>query len=111
MFLIDQLEATAADEESYFRQQLLKEDVARLRKLQSLMETSATRDDFFKEGLVIGWTQNDMRTHQIRPAVEALLGAFHDYETGEKSEPSADALRAAWTDFEQERMEKLIRCL
>ncbi len=111
MFLIDHLESVAAGEDSLFRQQLLKEDVARLRKLRGLVEASASREDFMRDGACIGWTQSDMQTHKIRPAVDALLDAFYNFETGDKSQPHEDTLRAAWAAFEHERMEKLIRCL
>ncbi|MGI9386978.1 MAG: hypothetical protein ACR2OX_06075 [Methyloligellaceae bacterium] len=111
MRLIEQLEASVAGEESPFRTQLVREDVARLRKLQSLVANTASRGDFMKEGMFIGWTQADARTHQIKDAVATFLEAFFAYETGGKSPEDEDSLQSAWATFDAERMEKLIRCL
>ncbi len=111
MQLISDLEASLVDEESYFRTHLVKEDIARLRKLQALAASTDGRDGFMLEGMSIGWTQNDMRTHQIKDVVEAFLAAFHAFETGAKSVDDEAQLYAAWRAFDMERMEKLIRCL
>ena len=46
MQLIETLEAANVDQDSLFRAQLLKEDIARLRKLQELVASCATLDDF-----------------------------------------------------------------
>lgn len=111
MQLIADLEAALVDEESYFRTHLMKEDIARLRTLEGLVASTESCDDFIREGIGIGWTQNDMRTHQIKDALVAFLASFHAFETGDKAPEDNARLQAAWRTFDAERMEKLIRCL
>jgi hypothetical protein len=98
-------------EESLFREQLLREDIARLRKLESMAREHATLEAFAKAGLYIGWTQGDFRTHELKEPIQALLAAFHAHETGGRSDEQDRALRAAWEAFDRLRMEKLLGCL
>ena len=105
--LVNQMEG----EESVFRRQLLKEDIARLERLQSMAKETGDADGFVRAGIMIGWTQGDMRTHQIRPALEDFLRAFHAHMTADEKSRDERALQAAWDAFCQLRMEKLIRCL
>ncbi len=51
MRLIADLEASVADDDSFFRTQLVKEDVARLRTLQSLV---ASTDSSIRSFAVLG---------------------------------------------------------
>ena len=111
MHLVAELERRLDTEESVFRAQLLREDIARLRRLESLAREHADLEGFAKEGLYIGWTQGDFRTHELKAPLEALLAAFHAYETGGRSDEQDRALRAAWANFDRERMEKLLGCL
>ncbi len=109
MKLIRELEQTLAAEESLFRAQLLKEDIARLKILQGLAKSAASLEDFRKRGLFIGWTPGDARTVELKPALEPLLTAFHSASQGEDG---ADArLAAAWQAFVVFRMERLVGCL
>lgn len=95
-------------EESLFRAQLLREDVARLRKLQELAKTAKDADAFIKSGMRIGWTQGDARTHELREPLERLLEAVYEFER----HSSREALIAeAWDALHRARMERLVGCL
>lgn len=111
MRLIATLEDAIAREDSMFRAQLMKEDVTRLQKLQTLAVSAGSLERFENEGMFIGWTQDDMRTHVISDAVKALLSDVYAYVHGAKSEADEKALEASWSTFNNERMEKLIKCL
>ena len=103
MELIARLEALVGKEESLFRAQLLREDIARLRKLQQLARTTPDAEAFKKAGMRIGWTQGDARTHELREPLELLLDAVYASQ-----EP--DIVRA-WEALHRARMERLVGCL
>ena len=103
MRLIAQLEAALKNESSLFRAQLLREDIARLQKLEALAKSAADAEAFSKAGMRIGWTQGDARTHEIRAPLERLLDAV--YAARE------DEMVAAWEALHRARMEKLVGCL
>ena len=111
MSLVTEMEHRLESEESVFSAQLLREDIDRLRRLEALAREHASLEAFAKEGLYIGWTQGDFRTHELKEPLEALLTAFHAYETGGRGEAQDRALRAAWAAFDRQRMEKLLGCL
>lgn len=73
MTFIDELESRLAGEESMFRAQLLREDVARLRRLMELADEYEDRDGFRKAGAYIGRTNGDMRTHELIDQLTPLL--------------------------------------
>jgi len=101
--LIAQLEAALKDESSLFRAQLLREDIARLRKLEALAKSAADAEAFRKAGMRIGWTQGDARTHEIREPLLRLLDAVYAAREEETV--------AAWEALHRARMEKLVGCL
>lgn len=103
MQLLHELERLLAAEDSLFRRQLLREDIARLRKLQDLAKSSADRESFMKSGARLGWTQGDARTGEIREQLEALLQAV--YEGNEAR------LTEAWNELSRARLERLVGCL
>lgn len=103
MKLIEDLQALLAGEESLFRQQLLREDIARLRKLESLAASSPDFPTFAKAGMRLGWTQGDARTLEIGAQVESLLQAVH---AGDEAR-----ITAAWNELHRARMERLLGCL
>ena len=111
MHLVKEMERRLETEESLFRAQLLREDIARLRKLVSMAREHETLEAFAKAGLYIGWTQGDFRTHELKPSIEALLAALFAYEAGGRSDAQDRSVRAAWQAFDRERMEKLLGCL
>lgn len=110
MTLIEQLEKALQAEESIFRAQLIKEDLARLKALERLAEAAESKEAFLKQGLFIGWTSGDARTFELKPALEPLLIAFH--AAREEDDEGAHArLAAAWQAFDAFRMERLVGCL
>ncbi|MDH5558235.1 MAG: hypothetical protein OEZ03_12835 [Alphaproteobacteria bacterium] len=111
MNFIEELEALLAGEESMFRAQLLREDVARLRHLTELADEHDDRDEFRKAGAHIGWTNGDMRTHELMDHLIPLLDALYDWRRGDPALVSDQALRAAWDGFHVERIRVLLHCL
>ena len=111
MRLPDTLERVAAEETSPFRAQLLREDVARLRKLEELARGAPDPAAFRRQGMRLGWTQGDLRTHELRAPLEALLDAVYAYETGAAGEDAEDRIEAAWRELHRARLERLVGCL
>lgn len=103
MQLIARLETLVGNEESLFRAQLLREDIARLRKLQELARSAPDAAAFRKSGMRIGWTQGDARTHELREPLERLLDAVYASQD--------DEIIRAWEALHRARMEKLVGCL
>lgn len=111
MHLIDELESLLAREESMFRAQLLREDVVRLRKLVDLAAEHDDYDAFVKAGTYIGWTNGDMRTHELKEQLGELLKAVYGYARGEATDEEDQEVRAAWDHFHVTRLRKLVHCL
>jgi hypothetical protein len=112
MNLLARLEADLRSEESYFRAQLLREDVARLKRLLELAAAEPNLDAFKREGLMIGWTPGDTRSWELKATLDPLLEAFHAAATGGGVGADADdRLLAAWQAFDAQRMERLVGCL
>ncbi len=103
MNLMQALERAAAAEESLFRRQLLREDVARLGNLEALRGSSPDLDAFKKAGMRLGWTQGDARTAEIREPLETLLAAVYEGDDSRITE--------AWNELHRVRMERLLGCL
>ena len=108
MKLIADLETLIQKEQSLFRAQLLREDVARLRKLQELACTTKDLEAFKKSGMRIGWTQGDARTHELREPLERLLAAVYAFE---KDAAEEAPIAEAWEALHRVRMERLVGCL
>jgi hypothetical protein len=111
MDLLARLEADLRSEESYFRAQLLREDVARLKRLLELAATAPNIDVFKKEGLMIGWTPGDTRSWELKATLDPLLEAFYATAAGGVGADADDRLLAAWQAFDAQRMERLVGCL
>ncbi len=111
MRLIDELERRAAKEESLFRAQLLREDIARVKKLQELARAAADAAAYEKASKRIGWTQGDLRTHELGAPLKALLEAVYAYETGSNGSEQENRIVAAWFELHRTRMERLVGCL
>ena len=111
MKLLDKLKARLSHEESMFRAQLLREDIARLERLVDLAKSCPSRAEFERAGLYIGWTQNDMMTHQLMPSLGQLLAAVYAYVVDGPNDDREGELMSAWQDFSDTRLQKLIRCL
>jgi hypothetical protein len=111
MQVMELLKATSENDESYFRRALAKEDLARFERLTALAASSADFDAFRKAALYIGWTKDDMRTHDLRGSLDRLLAIFYRLGTAPATPGDDAALAAAWTEFHEDRLRKLIHCL
>ena len=103
MRIIDELERLAAAEQSLFRRQLLREDVARLRKLEALALSAADLEAFKKSGMRLGWTQGDARTAELAEPLGIFLQVVYE---GDEAR-----IAAAWNELHRTRMERLLGCL
>jgi hypothetical protein len=109
--ILDELRFHLEHEQSIFRAQLMREDIARLEKLAALADQSEDIAAFKKSGTYIGWTQNDMMTHQVAEPLGDLLEAIFAYYTEGAGEALDQSVRTAWFEFCKMRNEKLIKCL
>lgn len=111
MLLVDELQRRIAAEDSLFRAQLLREDVARLNRLAELANSTDDIAAFKQAGRRIGWTQGDARTGELGSALDALLEATFDYARGGEGATGESRIRAAWEELYRVRMERLVGCL
>jgi hypothetical protein len=111
MRLIEELERHIEQEQSLFRAQLLREDLARLSKLRELARSAADAAAYQKGALRIGWTPGDLRTHELRAPLDVLLDAVYAYETGNTRDAQEACIVAAWHELHRIRMERLVGCL
>jgi hypothetical protein len=98
-------------EESLFRAQLLREDLARLGKLQVLAEAEPDPAAFRKAGMKVGWTAGDARTHELAGPLDAFLGEVHAYWRGDRTAAREKAVSESWQALHRTRMERLLGCL
>lgn len=111
MRLIEELERRLGEEQSLFRAQLLREDIARLNQLLELARTALDLAEYKKASMRIAWTQGNLRTLELRAPLEPLLEAIYTYEKGtHDSDPEARIIEA-WTELHRVRMERLVGCL
>ena len=111
MNLLDRLEHALSAEESYFRAELMREDVARLKALHELVRKAIGQESFLEDGLRLEWTPGGQRNQQLKATLEPFLKAFY---AADKSGPgeNADAhLFRAWCAFDAQRMDVLVGCL
>jgi hypothetical protein len=111
MLLVEELRQRIQEEQSPFRAQLLREDVARLTKLVELAPRTPDLDAFKKAARRLGWTQGDQRTSELGEALDALLEAVFVYETGNAGAKQEARIRNAWLELHRVRMERLVGCL
>ena len=111
MRILDNLKEKLEVEDSMFRAQLMREDIARLQRLVELAKDSSDCAAFQRAGLYIGWTQNDALTHRIKEPLERLLSVFYARAAEPHSEAHEEALDQAWQELEQARLQRLIKCL
>ena len=111
MRILQDLERLLADEESYFRAQLLREDIARLRRLRELAQSAADAAAFRQAGARIGWTQGDARTAELRAPLERLLDLVYESERGGSPAELDAPIAEAWNALHALRMERLLGCL
>lgn len=110
MQLIDELENCIADKPGLFREQLMREDIARLRKLEALARSTAEPESYRRAGRKLGWTTLDSRTSELGAALEELLDAVRE-ATVNPSDAADVRTIGAWRVLTQLRMERLVGCL
>jgi hypothetical protein len=111
MDILDRLERAMRSEESYFRAQLLREDVARLKKLRELAGRATSEETFVRDGLCVDWTPAGLRNGELTGTLEPLLKAFF---AASRAAPEADTnahLFSAWCAFDAQRIDLLVGCL
>ena len=111
MRLLDDLERLAAGEQSLFRAQLLREDIARLHRLSDLARSTPDAAAFRKAGMGVGWTQGDSRTHELREPLERLLDALYAFEPEKRDDAQEERVIQSWDVLHRARMERLVGCL
>ena len=111
MELIEELQQCIREEQSLFRAQLLREDVARLTKLGELARSGGDLDAYKKAARRIGWTQGDARTGELGATLDALLDAVFAYEAGSTGPAQEARIREMWLEMHRARMEQLVGCL
>jgi hypothetical protein len=111
MRLMEELEQRIAQEQSLFRAQLLREDLARLSKLRELARAEADAVAYKKKAFRIGWTPGDLRTQELRAPLDVLLDAVYAYETGAAGSEQEARIVEAWHELHRTRMERLVGCL
>lgn len=111
MRLMAKLSARLAAEASYFRQHLIREDIARLERLTDMAQQCPAQDAFVAAALKIGWTPADSRTHELRPALVPLLEAIHASSVRGFQAGLDDEIERCWSAFETLRMDRLVGCL
>jgi hypothetical protein len=106
MKLLNDMKAALGTEMSPFAAQLLKEDIARLERVEALATAEADPAQFRKKAMVLGWTQADLRTFELDPELSAFLEAAHP-----SSGSSPGAIITAWNALHKRRMDLLVGCL
>ena len=96
--------------------QLAREDLARVEKLCVLAETHDNYAAMEKDGLYIGWTKGDFRTHELSDPIKALMHAIFDLtKTGDAAKYDAEKLdnhiMDIWAAFHTLRLKVLVHCL
>jgi hypothetical protein len=111
MRLVARLEFEAANAESFFRRALAKEDLGRVAALARLAHEHPDLGAFQQHALFIGWTKDDLRTHELKQHLAPVMEAIFAYEREAGGEAAETALDAAWSAFEAHRLKVLVHCL
>ena len=111
MKLITYLESVISRNESIVQTQLAHEDLVRVEKLCELAKIHDNYADMEKDGLYIGWTKGDFRTHELSDPIKALMRAVFDLEkTGDAAKYDA-RIMDIWAAFHTLRLKTLVHCL
>ncbi len=110
MTLSEELKSVLERTESVVQQQLLREDIARIRQLEELARSCPSYEEFEHQGLFIGWTQGDFRTGELHGSLKPLLKALHQAVNAPSDDVHGE-VRACWIAFNQERSKRLVGCL
>ena len=111
MLLIEELQKRIADEQSLFRAQLLREDVARLAKLGELARSARYRS--IQDGGAAHRLDARRYAHErARRGAGGLLEAvFVRTQNGTIDAGQEARIRDAWLELHRVRMERLVGCL
>jgi hypothetical protein len=109
--LIETLRGRLAHEPSMFHAQLLREDIARLVRLESLAGSAASFEAFSDAARRLGWTQGDARTPELAEPLDALLDAVYATRNGSADAAQDARIEAAWRALYRLRLERLVGCL
>ena len=111
MQLIDTLHDCLAHESSMFHAQLLREDIGRLERLESLAANTGSFEAFRDAARRLGWTQGDARTQELAEPLDALLDAVYAARNGSVDAAQDARIEAAWRALYRMRLERLVGCL
>jgi len=91
--------------------QLAREDLARVEKLCELAKNHDNYAAMEKDGLYIGWSKGDFRTHEMSDPIKALMHAIFDLtKTGDTAKYD-DRIMDIWAAFHTLRLKVLVHCL
>lgn len=110
MHLIDELENLIAAQPGLFRAQLMREDIARLQKLEALARSVAESDAYRRAGRKLGWTPLDARTSELGSELDELLDAVREATMSPSGAADARTVEA-WRALARLRTERLVGCL
>ena len=110
MQLIDELEQRAKVEGSLFRAQLLREDIARLRKLEELVRTTPEADACRRAAQRLGWTALDARTHELAVPLDRLVETVGQSQSAAAGSYDGE-IRDVWLELTRVRIESMVGCL
>ncbi len=110
MKLTDALRQAAGTTTSMFSAQLLKEDVARLEKLEQLARVERDPARYRRAAMVLGWTQGDFRTFELNPELEAFVTAVFEHLAPQPT-VAEDDIEDRWSALHRRRMDLLVGCL
>jgi len=111
MQLIEELERRLAAEPSPLRAQLLREDLGRLRKLDELARSGLETEAYRKAAYRLGWTAQDVRTGELREALDLLLDSWRAAVAADCSEALDVRMLRAWQEMTRLRLENMVGCL
>lgn len=111
MKLTDYLNGVIASDTGYVAVYLAKEDLTRVKKLQSLAYECSDVVSMQKAGLYIGWTKGDFRTHELSEPLKALMNAIYEFENGQRTPEQDSLIMDIWTAFHTLRLKTLVHCL
>ncbi len=111
MKLITYLESVISRNDGIVQTQLAREDLTRVEKLRELAKTHDTYAALEKDGLYIGWTKGDFRTHELSDPIKALMRAVFDLEKTGDAAKYDDHIMDIWAAFHTLRLKTLVHCL
>lgn len=110
MRLVNELENYIAAEPGLFRAQLMREDIARLRKLEALARSMAEPEAYRRAGRKLGWTTLDARTSELGGQLDELLDAVREATVSPSDSADARTVQS-WRALARVRTERLVGCL